>query len=465
MNPKGLIVQFGGQTPLNLAKALESAGAPIIGTSVESIDIAEDRERFQALVERLGLKQPPNGITNDLQEAIHVARRVGYPILVRPSYVLGGRGMEIVYDEPSLIRYVTNAMEVSPGKPILLDKFLESAIEADVDCISDGVDSTVGGVMQHIEEAGIHSGDSASVLPPHSLPSHVVDEIKRQTKALAKELNVRGLMNIQFAITGLKIDHSVDSDKQSKLVPNTSNQGEVPVEIFVLEVNPRASRTIPFVSKAIGIPMAKLASLVMVGKTLKELNFSNEITPSHYSVKESVFPFNKFPGVDIILGPEMRSTGEVMGIDDSFPMAFAKSQLAASSALPLKGKVFLSVSDRDKSDISFMAKKLHKLGYQLIATRGTAQEIKKAGLPVEEVSKLQEGRPNLIDLMKNGQIALILNTPVGRGSRTDEGKIRSAAVSHGVTCITTMAAAQAAVDACAALREKDFSVTAIQDRY
>ncbi|MEY4190799.1 MAG: carbamoyl-phosphate synthase large subunit, partial [Planctomycetota bacterium] len=463
MNPKGLIVQFGGQTPLNLAKALESAGAPIIGTSVESIDIAEDRERFQALVERLGLKQPPNGITNDLQEAIHVARRVGYPILVRPSYVLGGRGMEIVYDEPSLIRYVTNAMEVSPGKPILLDKFLESAIEADVDCISDGVDSTVGGVMQHIEEAGIHSGDSASVLPPHSLPSHVVDEIKRQTKALAKELNVRGLMNIQFAITGLKIDHSVDSDKQSKLVPNTSNQGEVPVEIFVLEVNPRASRTIPFVSKAIGIPMAKLASLVMVGKTLKELNFSNEITPSHYSVKESVFPFNKFPGVDIILGPEMRSTGEVMGIDDSFPMAFAKSQLAASSALPLKGKVFLSVSDRDKSDISFMAKKLHKLGYQLIATRGTAQEIKKAGLPVEEVSKLQEGRPNLIDLMKNGQIALILNTPVGRGSRTDEGKIRSAAVSHGVTCITTMAAAQAAVDACAALREKDFSVTAIQD--
>jgi carbamoyl-phosphate synthase large subunit len=465
MNPKGLIVQFGGQTPLNLAKALESAGAPIIGTSVESIDIAEDRERFQALVERLGLKQPPNGITNDLQEAIHVARRVGYPILVRPSYVLGGRGMEIVYDEPSLIRYVTNAMEVSPGKPILLDKFLESAIEADVDCISDGVDSTVGGVMQHIEEAGIHSGDSASVLPPHSLPSHVVDEIKRQTKALAKELNVRGLMNIQFAITGLKIDHSVDSDKQSKLVPNTSNQGEVPVEIFVLEVNPRASRTIPFVSKAIGIPMAKLASLVMVGKTLKELNFSNEITPSHYSVKESVFPFNKFPGVDIILGPEMRSTGEVMGIDDSFPMAFAKSQLAASSALPLKGKVFLSVSDRDKSDISFIAKKLHKLGYQLIATRGTAQEIKKAGLPVEEVSKLQEGRPNLIDLMKNGQIALILNTPVGRGSRTDEGKIRSAAVSHGVTCITTMAAAQAAVDACAALREKDFSVTAIQDRY
>lgn len=465
MNPKGLIVQFGGQTPLNLAKALESAGAPIIGTSVESIDIAEDRERFQALVERLGLKQPPNGTTNDLQEAIHVARRVGYPILVRPSYVLGGRGMEIVYDEPSLIRYVTNAMEVSPGKPILLDKFLESAIEADVDCISDGVDSTVGGVMQHIEEAGIHSGDSASVLPPHSLPSHVVDEIKRQTKALAKELNVRGLMNIQFAITGLKIDHSVDSDKQSKLVPNTSNQGEVPVEIFVLEVNPRASRTIPFVSKAIGIPMAKLASLVMVGKTLKELNFSNEITPSHYSVKESVFPFNKFPGVDIILGPEMRSTGEVMGIDDSFPMAFAKSQLAASSALPLKGKVFLSVSDRDKSDISFIAKKLHKLGYQLIATRGTAQEIKKAGLPVEEVSKLQEGRPNLIDLMKNGQIALILNTPVGRGSRTDEGKIRSAAVSHGVTCITTMAAAQAAVDACAALREKDFSVTAIQDRY
>lgn len=465
MNPKGLIVQFGGQTPLNLARALETAGAPIIGTSVESIDIAEDRERFQDLVNRLGLKQPPNGITNDLQEAIHVARRVGYPILVRPSYVLGGRGMEIVYDESSLIRSVTKAMEVSPGKPILLDKFLESAIEADVDCISDGTDSTVGGVMQHIEEAGIHSGDSASVLPPHSLPTYVIDEIKRQTKAMAKELKVRGLMNVQFAITGLKIDHSEDSDKQSKLIPNTSKEGDLTVEIFVLEVNPRASRTIPFVSKAIGIPMAKLASLVMVGKTLAELNFTQEITPLHYSVKESVFPFNKFPGVDIILGPEMRSTGEVMGIDDSFPMAFAKSQLAASSALPLKGKVFLSVSDRDKNDIAYIAKKLHKLGYQLIATRGTALVIKKANLPVEEISKLQEGRPNLIDLMKNGQIALILNTPVGRGSRTDEGKIRSAAVTHGVTCITTMAAAQAAVEACAALREKDFTVTAIQDRY
>lgn len=465
MNPKGLIVQFGGQTPLNLAKALEAAGAPIIGTSVESIDIAEDRERFQNLVNKLELKQPPNGIALDAQEAIHVARRVGFPILVRPSYVLGGRGMEIVYDESSLIRSVSKAMDISPGKPILLDKFLESAIEVDVDCVSDGESSTIAGVMQHIEEAGIHSGDSACVLPPHSLPLYVIDEIKRQTKAMAKELNVCGLMNVQFAITGLKIDHSEDSDHLAKLVPNTSNEVNLPVEIYVLEVNPRASRTVPFVSKAIGKQIAKIASLVMVGKKLAELNFTEEITPLHYSVKESVFPFNKFPGVDIILGPEMRSTGEVMGIDDTFPMAFAKSQLAAGSALPLKGKVFLSVSDRDKSDISFIAKKLHRLGYQLIATRGTAAILKKVNLPVEEIPKLQEGRPNLIDMMKNGQIALIINTPVGRGSRTDEGKIRAAAVSHGVTCITTMAAAQAAVEACAALRNKDFTVSALQDRY
>ncbi len=465
MNPKGIIVQFGGQTPLNLAKALETAGATIIGTSVESIDIAEDRERFQTLVNKLELKQPPNGIALNTQDAIHVARRVGFPILVRPSYVLGGRGMEIVYDESSLVRYVSKAMDVSPGKPILLDKFLESAIEADVDCVSDGESSVVAGVMQHIEEAGIHSGDSACVLPPHSLPIYVIDEIKRQTKAMAKELNVRGLMNVQFAITGLKIDHSEDSDCLAKLVPNTNNDENLPVEIYVLEVNPRASRTVPFVSKAIGKPIAKIASLVMVGKKLAELNFTEEITPLHYSVKESVFPFNKFPGVDIILGPEMRSTGEVMGIDDTFPMAFAKSQLAASSAIPLKGKVFLSVSDRDKSDISFIAKKLHRLGYHLVATRGTAAVLKKVNLPVEEIPKLQEGRPNLIDLMKNGQIALIINTPVGRGSRTDEGKIRAAAVSHGVTCITTMAAAQAAVEACAALRDKDFTVSALQDRY
>lgn len=464
MNPKGMIVQFGGQTPLNLARALEAAGAPIIGTSVESIDIAEDRERFQAMVQRLGLTQPANGTATDLQQAIHAARKVGYPILVRPSYVLGGRGMEIVYDEADLIRYVSKALEVSPGKPILLDKFLESAIEADVDCISDGETTIVGGVMQHIEEAGIHSGDSASVLPPHSLPTEVVEEIKRQTKAMAQELRVSGLMNVQFAITGLKIDHTVDSAGKSKLIPFTKDGTTSGVEINVLEVNPRASRTVPFVSKAIGKPLAKLASLVMVGKKLKDLDFAKEITPTHYSVKESVFPFNKFLGVDIILGPEMRSTGEVMGIDDTFPMAFAKSQLAASSSLPLSGKVFISVANRDKGDITHIASKLQKMGYELLATRGTATILRNSNITVAEVPKLQEGRPNLIDLMKNGQVSLIINTPVGRGSRTDEGKIRSAAVSHGVTCITTMAAAQAAVEACAALREKDFEVCPLQDR-
>jgi len=464
MNPKGLIVQFGGQTPLNLARALETAGAPIIGTSVDSIDIAEDRERFQDLVQRLGLTQPPNGTATDLQQAIHVARKVGYPILVRPSYVLGGRGMEIVYDETALVKYVSKALEVSPGKPILLDKFLESAIEADVDCICDGETTVVGGVMQHIEEAGIHSGDSASVLPPHSLPNEVVEEIKRQTKALAIELKVRGLMNVQFAITGLKIDHKSGSGNNPKLIPAIKDGSGTGIEIHVLEVNPRASRTVPFVSKAIGKPLAKLASLVMVGKKLKNLGFTTEITPKHYSVKESVFPFNKFPGVDIILGPEMRSTGEVMGIDDSFPIAFAKSQMGANSSLPLKGKVFISVADRDKDDIAHIALKLFKMGYEILATRGTAAILRKHEIQVTEVLKLQEGRPNLIDLMKNGQVSLIINTPVGRGSRTDEGKIRSAAVSHGVTSITTMAAAQAAIDACQALREKDFDVRPLQER-
>jgi len=447
IQPKGIIVQFGGQTPLNLAKALEAAGTPIIGTSVDSIDIAEDRERFQVLVQRLGLKQPANGTALDVQQAVHIARRIGYPVLVRPSYVLGGRAMEIVYDEPSLRRYTDRALEVSLGKPILIDKFLESAIEVDVDCLSDGTRTLIGGVMQHIEEAGIHSGDSACVIPPHSLPADVIEEIKRQTRELARELHVQGLMNVQLAV---------------------SRDGTV----YVLEVNPRASRTVPFVSKATGIPLARYAALVMVGKTLDELAADahaplrlDEAAPRHFSVKESVFPFNKFPGVDIILGPEMRSTGEVMGIDDTFAMAFAKSQMAANSALPRSGTIFISVADRDKVEAVPVARALAGMGYRLISTRGTASALRAAGIKVEEVSKIQEGRPNLIDYMKNGQVVLVVNTPSGKGARTDEGKIRAAAVAHGVTCITTLAAAQAAVEACRALRDRELTVTALQDRF
>jgi carbamoyl-phosphate synthase large subunit len=440
MRPWGIIVQFGGQTPLNLAKALEAAGAPIIGTSVDSIDVAEDRERFQKLVEKLGLKQPDNGTALDFEHARQCARRIGFPIIVRPSYVLGGRAMEIVYDEEALLRYVTRAMDASPDKPILIDKFLESAIEVDVDCLSDGENTFIGGVMQHIEEAGIHSGDSACVIPAHSLPEAVSEEIRRQTRAMARELKVKGLMNVQFAV---------------------ARDGT----IYVLEVNPRASRTVPFVSKSIGIPLARFAALAMAGRTLPELKLSREILPKHFSVKESVFPFNKFHGVDIILGPEMRSTGEVMGIDDSFPMAFAKSQMAANSALPRTGSIFISVSDRDKQEIVPVARALTEMKYRLLSTAGTASMLRSKGIPVEAVQKLQEGRPNVIDFMKNGEVALVINTPSGKGARTDEGRIRAAAVAHGVTCITTLAAAQAAVEACRALREKSITVMALQDRY
>ncbi|HZZ82337.1 MAG TPA: carbamoyl-phosphate synthase large subunit [Gemmataceae bacterium] len=446
IKPKGLIVQFGGQTPLNLAKALEAAGAPIIGTSVDSIDIAEDRKRFGELVDRLQLKQPPARTARDLQGAIFAAREMGYPVLVRPSYVLGGRAMEIVYDEERMKQFVNQALDVSQGKPILIDHFLESAVEVDVDCLCDGTRAIIGGVMQHIEEAGVHSGDSACVIPPYSLPREVVEEIKRQTRAMALELKVKGLMNVQFAITGVK----------------GAAPGEQPV-IYVLEVNPRASRTVPFVAKATNVPLAKLASLIMAGKTLDELGIHREVVPTHFSVKESVFPFNKFPGVDIILGPEMRSTGEVMGIADSFPMAFAKSQIAANSALPKQGTVFISVNDRDKSDVVPVARALAQMGYRLLSTRGTAKMLRGAGVEVQEISKLQEGRPNLIDYMKNGEVALVINTPSGKGARTDEGKIRAAAVMNRVTSITTLAAAEAAVDACNALKQGELSVKPLQD--
>ncbi len=346
--------------------------------------------------------------------------------------------MEIAYSDSEMERFVGKAIEASPGKPILIDKFLENAVEVDVDCLSDGTQVVIGGVMQHIEEAGIHSGDSACVIPPHSLPAEVVDEIKRQSRILTTALKVQGLMNIQFAVAGW------GGTKNSQTL-------QEPV-IYILEANPRASRTVPFVSKATGVPLARLAALVMVGKTLAELGVADEVVPKHFSVKESVFPFNKFPGVDIILGPEMKSTGEVMGIDESFPMAFAKSQMAANSPLPRKGTIFLSVADADKLEMVTLARDLASMGFYLIATRGTARVLREHHITVEEVPKIQEGRPNVIDRMKNGEIAMILNTPSGRGRRTDEGKIRSGAVTHRVTCITTLAGAQAAVEACRALR-------------
>ncbi|MGL6095520.1 MAG: carbamoyl-phosphate synthase large subunit, partial [Fimbriiglobus sp.] len=447
MRPDGVIVQFGGQTPLNLARALATNGVPIVGTSVDSIETAEDRERFAELIDGLKLKQPANGICYDLAGALTTAARIGYPVLVRPSFVLGGRAMEIVYDDDALTRYMVRAVEASPGKPILIDKFLEDATEVDVDCLSDGRRTVIGGVMQHIEEAGIHSGDSACVIPPYSLPPVVVDEIRAQARKLAAALNVKGLMNIQFAVTGVR--------PSGKVVGTP--------EVYILEANPRASRTIPFVSKATGVPLARLAALVMVGKTLDELGVKDEVVPTHFSVKESVFPFNKFPGVDIILGPEMRSTGEVMGIDADLPMAFAKAQMAANSSLPTKGTIFLSVAGSDKDEIAPVAKQFAEMGYKLTATRGTAAHLRKHGIPVEDVPKIQEGRPNLLDHMKNGQVQLIINTPSGKGSRTDEGKIRAAAVAHRVTCITTLSAAFAAVEACRALKEREMTVTPIQD--
>jgi len=456
VKPKGLIVQFGGQTPLNLAKALEAAGAPIIGTSVDSIDMAEDRKRFGEMVNRLGLKQPQNRTARDLQGAVFAAREMGYPVLVRPSYVLGGRAMEIVYDEDRMKQFVNLAIEASSGKPILIDQFLESAVEVDVDCLCDGKRTIIGGVMQHIEEAGIHSGDSACVIPPYSLPHEVIAEIKRQTTAMAMELKVKGLMNVQFAVTGLK------KGKPKPDGERTEPSGSAPT-VYVLEVNPRASRTVPFVAKATNVPLAKIASLIMAGKTLDELGITKEVVPTHFSVKESVFPFNKFPGIDIILGPEMRSTGEVMGIADTFPMAFAKSQIAANSALPLKGTVFISVNDRDKPEIVAVARTLAGLGYRLLSTRGTAKALRAANVEVQEICKLQEGRPNLIDYMKNGEVDLVINTPSGKGARTDEGKIRAAAVMNRVTSITTLAAAEAAVEACKALREGELMVKPLQD--
>jgi carbamoyl-phosphate synthase large subunit len=443
MQPDGVIVQFGGQTPLNLARVLATAGVPIIGTTVDTIEAAEDREKFQKLLNSLGLKQPANAIARTMAQARTEAKNVGFPSLVRPSFVLGGRAMEICYDHVQFERYVAEAFIVAEGQPVLIDRFLEDAIEVDVDALSDGQDVVVMGIMEHIEEAGVHSGDSACVIPPFTLSDEVLQEIREATWAMAKRLQVIGLMNVQFAVKA----------EDGKMV------------VYILEVNPRASRTVPFVAKATGVPVAKLAAKVMAGMTLRELGITSEPVPKRVSVKESVFPFRKFVGVDIVLGPEMRSTGEVMGISESFAIAFAKSQLAAGVVLPTSGNVFVSINSRHKEGIPELVTQLHELGFTLLATQGTARIIEAAGIPVTSVKKIAEGSPNLIDYLKNGEVSLIVNTPSGKGARTDEGRIRAAAVQNGVPCITTMAAASAAIKAMQALRTEELTVEALQDRF
>ncbi len=436
IKPKGVIVQYGGQTPLNLAQRLETAGAPIIGTSPDSIARAEDRERFREVVEKLGLLQPDNGVATSFEQAEVVANRIGYPVVVRPSFVLGGRAMEIVYNGESLARYMKVAVEASPEHPILVDKFVEGAIELDVDAISDGETVVVAGIMQHIEEAGVHSGDSACILPPYDMDPALLERVKVQTRALARELKVIGLMNIQFAVR--------DED------------------IFLLEVNPRASRTIPFVSKAIGVPLAKLAARVMAGKRLTELGFTEDPNPTHTSAKEVVLPFIKFPGVDILLGPEMRSTGEVMGIDKNMGLAYAKSQIAAGNSVPTEGTVFVSLNGRDKTKIGTLGKDLHELGFRLLATDGTAALLREQGLPVETVFKVGEGRPNVVDHIINGEIDWIINTPLGIDSIFDERAIRRTAIEHAIPIMTTLAAGRASIQAIRALKTGEVQIAHLQ---
>jgi carbamoyl-phosphate synthase large subunit len=418
--PIGVIVQFGGQTPLNISVPLAKAGVKILGTSPDSIDIAEDRKRFQQMVKKLKLIQPENGTATSFEGAKKVANRIGYPVVVRPSYVLGGRAMEIVYDEEGLSNFMEKALEASPERPILIDKFLEDAIEVDVDAIADGRRCVIGGIMEHIEEAGIHSGDSAMVIPPYTLGEDIIEVIKKNSYALAKGLNVKGLLNIQYAV-------------KNNIV-------------YILEVNPRASRTIPFVSKAIGVPLAKLATKIMLGKTLEELGFTKEKKIDYIAVKESVFPFIRFPGVDAILGPEMKSTGEVMGIDSIFGVAYAKSQIAAGQRLPIRGNVFISVKNQDKRNIVFIAKKLVDLGFKIMATSGTADALMRNDIEVKTLPKLHEGRPNIIDLIKDNKVDLIINTPAGKATKEDEAKIRSHAILYSVPLITTISGAQASVN-------------------
>ena len=433
----GVIVQFGGQTPLNLAAGLQAAGVPIIGTSPRSIEIAEDRKLFGAMLEKLGIRQTAGGTATNEEEAIAVADRIGYPVLVRPSFVLGGRAMELVHNETDLRRYIRTAVEASPDRPVLVDHFLEDALEVDVDCISDGKTVVIGAIMEHIEEAGIHSGDSSCVIPPFSLKEEVKREIGKATKAMARELQVRGLMNVQFAVK--------DDD------------------VYVLEVNPRASRTAPFVSKAIGVPLAKLAAKVMAGRTLAELGFTREVHPAHFSVKEAVFPFVRFPGIDIVLGPEMKSTGEVMGIAENLGLAYAKAQMAAQPPLPAGGNVFISVVDRQKPKAAEIARRFAELGFTIYATSGTAAVIKEANVPVKKLFKLGEGRPNALDMIKNGELALIINTPSGKTAREDEIRIRSTASSARIPVMTTLRAARASAEGIRALRDHGLSVKTIQE--
>ncbi len=438
----GAIAQFGGQTPLNLALGLQKNGVNIIGTSPQSIEIAEDRKLFAAMLNKLNIPQPPNGLATNAEEALQASKKLGYPVLVRPSFVLGGRAMQIVYSDAELSHYMKFAVEASPERPVLVDKFLEDATEVDVDCIADvglpnGGTIVIGGMLEHIEFAGVHSGDAAMVLPPHTLSEKVIATIREYTHAMAKELKVVGLMNVQYAVKG-------DT-------------------VYVLEVNPRASRTVPFVSKAIGVPLAKLAAKVMAGKTLKELKFTEEHWPKYWAVKESVFPFNRFHGQDILLSPEMRSTGEVMGLDADLGTAYAKSQMAANSPLPLKGKVFISVSDLHKKHVVEVAKQFTDLGFELVATGGTATVLEQAGLKVERIFKLQEGRPNAVDKLKNKEIQLVINTPSGASPRADEVKIRTTAVYTGTPIMTTLSGAKAAALGIAALKKSGYTVKTVQE--
>jgi len=468
VEPDGVIVQFGGQTPLNLARRLQEAGVPIIGTSVDAIEAAEDREKFQKLLHKLNLKQPPNGIARTMDEARREAEKVGFPLLVRPSFVLGGRAMEICYDPVQLERFVAEAFIAAEGQPVLIDRFLEGATEVDVDCISDGRDVIIAGVMQHIEEAGIHSGDSACAIPPYSLPGPVVQEIREATIALALELGVVGLMNVQYAVRwepGLGANN-LGAFGAGAPVPDLRPPlpNLFPV-VYVLEVNPRASRTVPFVAKATGLPVAKVAAKVMAGVSLAEQGITADPVPADVSVKEAVLPFIKFMGVDIVLGPEMRSTGEVMGISERFSMAFAKSQLAAGTVLPQEGNIFLSVHNRHKPAAVELARRLAGMGFSLRSTSGTAEALEAAGIPCRRVKKIQEGHPNILDSFADRDVALVLNTPSGKGARTDEGRIRAAAIQAGVPCLTTLEAATAAVKAIEALREEEMQVQALQDRF
>ena len=441
----GAIAQFGGQTPLNLALGLQKNGVNIIGTSPQSIEIAEDRKLFAAMLDRLNIPQPPNGLATNEAEALEASKRLGYPVLVRPSFVLGGRAMQIVYSDAELQHYMRFAVEASPERPVLVDKFLEDATEVDVDCIADVghfKDPTqgtivIGGMLEHIEFAGVHSGDAAMVLPPHTLSEKVIGTIREYTHAMARELNVIGLMNVQYAVKDEKV--------------------------YVLEVNPRASRTVPFVSKAIGVPLAKLAAKVMAGKKLTELGFTSEIWTRYWAVKESVFPFNRFHGQDILLSPEMRSTGEVMGLDEDLGIAYAKSQMAAGGPLPLAGRVFISVSDAHKKDAPAVARQFADLGFELIATGGTAAVLEQAGLKVQRIFKLQEGRPNAIDLLKNKEIQLVINTPSGATPRADEVKIRTTAVYTGTPIMTTLSGARAAALGIAALKKSGYGVKTVQE--